>query len=222
MLRRYLGSILLGFVVAFFTSGLEARARAAEEVSHQAGVFDYYVLSLSWSPTYCLTHPHDSPQCTIQKGFGFVLHGLWPQYAKGGYPQNCPTADRLTAEAIAFGNTIFPSPTLIDHEWGKHGTCSGLNALDYFKVSDQVRTSVKVPVALDSPEKTQYLTAAQIIASIVAENPGMTKESLAVACSGPRLSEVRVCFDRQLSPMACGKDVRSTCGRKQIRVPAVR
>ena len=27
-----------------------------------SGSFDYYVLSLSWSPSYCLTHPDDETQ----------------------------------------------------------------------------------------------------------------------------------------------------------------
>lgn len=36
-----------------------------------AGVFDYYLLTLSWSPTFCLTHKDDT-QCS-GKGYGFVL-----------------------------------------------------------------------------------------------------------------------------------------------------
>src|SRR5262245_2827951 len=63
--------------------------------SAQPGVFDYYLMSLSWSPTYCVSHPEDRAQCT-RKGYGFVLHGLWPQYTRGGYPQTCQTRKSLT------------------------------------------------------------------------------------------------------------------------------
>jgi ribonuclease I len=41
-----------------------------------AAQYDYFLLSLSWSPSYCLTHGDDRAQCS--KGYGFVLHGLWP------------------------------------------------------------------------------------------------------------------------------------------------
>ena len=30
---------------------------AAPRSQGQSGEFDFYVLSLSWSPTFCLTHP---------------------------------------------------------------------------------------------------------------------------------------------------------------------
>src|SRR5205823_211721 len=67
-----------------------------------AGQFDYYVLSLSWAPTYCQTHADDRAECS-GKGFGFVLHGLWPQYDNGGYPENCATQFQLTPDAAAKG-----------------------------------------------------------------------------------------------------------------------
>ena len=62
-------------------------ATAAPRSQGQSGEFDFYVLSLSWSPTFCLTHPGNE-QCS-GKGYGFVLHGLWPQYARGGWPASC-------------------------------------------------------------------------------------------------------------------------------------
>ncbi len=80
---------------------LTALADAAPRHQGQAGDFDFYVLSLSWSPTFCLTHPQDQ-QCT-GKGYGFVLHGLWPQYARGGWPASCLPQSRLSAEDVAKG-----------------------------------------------------------------------------------------------------------------------
>lgn len=72
-----------------------------------AGVFDYYLLALSWSPTFCLSHKDDA-QCT-GKGYGFVLHGLWPQYAKGGWPESCPPLTRLSAAETSKGLTMYPT-----------------------------------------------------------------------------------------------------------------
>jgi ribonuclease T2 len=50
-----------------------------------SGKFDYYVLALSWSPTYCASRAgrRDRQQCGTGRGYAFVVHGLWPQYEKG-------------------------------------------------------------------------------------------------------------------------------------------
>ncbi|MEL0284953.1 MAG: ribonuclease T, partial [Paracoccaceae bacterium] len=43
--------------------------------------FDHYVLSLSWSPSWCATEGKErgSEQCSNSADFGWILHGLWPQ-----------------------------------------------------------------------------------------------------------------------------------------------
>src|SRR5882757_5709796 len=53
----------------------------------EPGDFSYYVLSLSWSPAFCLSSPH-SAECDGPRRFGFIVHGLWPQNEKG-WPENC-------------------------------------------------------------------------------------------------------------------------------------
>ena len=44
------------------------------------GNFDFYVLTLSWSPGFCDNGGESkSPdQCATGSGQGFVVHGLWP------------------------------------------------------------------------------------------------------------------------------------------------
>lgn len=126
---------------------LAGAATAAPRAQGQAGEFDFYVLSLSWSPTFCLTHPDDQ-QCS-GKGYGFVLHGLWPQYAKGGWPASCEPQSRLSDADFARGRTLFPSPKLLRHEWAKHGTCSGLEASAYLDKTDAALSVVKIPQQLE-------------------------------------------------------------------------
>jgi ribonuclease T2 len=187
----------------------------------RSGHFDYYVLALSWSPVYCEHHPEDEPQCG-KKHFGFVLHGLWPQYARGGYPQSCSTSQRLTEEARAKGMAVFPSEKLVAHEWQKHGTCSGMDALDYFKAADDARNSIAIPPRLQPGEHTLELTAKDIAKAVRDENPAITNKSIAVVCSGPELAEVRVCMSKDLKPMSCGRDVRSSCRPGPVRVPGAK
>jgi ribonuclease T2 len=187
----------------------------------QAGQFDYYLLSLSWAPSYCLTHRDDGSECS-GKGYGFVLHGLWPQYDAGGYPENCRTQFELSADAIAKGGTLYPSKRLMQHEWREHGSCSGLDALSYFNTGDRASAIIRVPAALEAPRSDQSLSAQQVAALFENANPRMPADALTVACSRANLSEVRVCLTRDLVPRSCGRAVRSSCPDVPLRVPASR
>lgn len=209
------------FVIAtlFLSGSAFARHHHRQTLSESvAGQFDYYLLSLSWSPAYCLTHPDDRAQCG-SKGFGFVLHGLWPQFDSGGYPQNCATNSTLTTEATALGQSLYPSPKLVGHEWDRHGTCSGMDAVNYFRTADRAAAAVKIPAMFEAPASMLQMSGTQIIAAFHASNPAIPGNALAVECSRGQLSEVRVCLTRDLKTRDCGRGVRSNCsdGPVQIR-----
>ncbi len=92
----------------------------------QVGRFDFYLLTLSWSPEFCATHP-GKPECAAAPGF--VLHGLWPQNNDGTYPQHC--SDAPGPQDTAALRDLFPDAGLLEHEWETHGTCSGLSPDTY-------------------------------------------------------------------------------------------
>jgi ribonuclease T2 len=189
--------------------------------SEEAGQFDYYVLSLSWAPTYCLTHADDSQECS-GKGYGFVLHGLWPQFDAGGYPENCRTEFELSADAAAKGRTIYPSERLMQHEWKEHGTCSGLDALEYFNTADRATAVAKIPTALEAPRSDQSLTSDRILNLFQGANPQLPEGAIAVTCNRAELSEVRVCLTRDLKLRSCGRGVHSNCPQVPLNIPASR
>jgi ribonuclease T2 len=198
----------------------KAQTQAQAQAKDEAGHFDYYVLTLSWSPAYCATHPKDKQQCGVEK-HGFVLHGLWPQYAAGGYPQTCKTDVVLDENAREFGASLYPNEMLVAHEWTKHGTCSGLDAMSYFGLSERARNSVTVPDKLQPGNRVIKLPAKEISRLIRDANPGLNNNMLTVNCAGPELSEVRVCLSPELEPQPCGTGVRSSCGAGPIRVRGV-
>src|SRR4051812_35381200 len=113
------------FIAALLLCASADARQPHHEARGDAGQFDYYAVALSWSPSFCATRG-DNAECDRSRPLGFVMHGLWPQYANG-YPESCSN-ERLPADVRAKYASLFPSPTLIDHEWKKHGTCSGLDA----------------------------------------------------------------------------------------------
>jgi len=185
-----------------------------------AGVFDYYLLTLSWSPTYCLTH-QGAAQCS-GKGYGFVLHGLWPQYAGGGWPADCSPTTALTGAERAQASTLFPSPKLVEHEWSKHGTCSGLSAKGYFDTADKAVAAVKIPNELQPSATPRYFTAVEVADLFRKNNARMPEDGVAITCNGPELAEVRVCLSKDLSFTSCGKGVKTRCRAGEVRVPPIR
>ena len=76
---RGIAALALALLLAAPEAG-DARQRGRGN-DHEAGSFDYYALSLSWSPTYCADKGarDGGPQCNGPRPYAFVLHGLWPQ-----------------------------------------------------------------------------------------------------------------------------------------------
>lgn len=185
------------------------------------GDFDFYVLSLSWSPTYCAASRRpDETQCGQGKAFAFVVHGLWPQYERG-FPSDCRVTGRNPTRAQVDGMLdIMPSPGLVRHEWRKHGTCSGLDPRSYFDLVRQAAEKVAVPDALKSADREHEMSPAEIERAFVDANRGMRPSGIAVGCRSGDLQEVRVCLTRDLQFRSCAEVDRRACRAGRVAVPA--
>ena len=190
--------------------------------------FDYYVLSLSWSPTYCASKKgrNDRSQCGRERRFAFVVHGLWPQYHKG-WPQYCKTNQRWVGRGqIKRMLDIIPSKRLIIHEWKKHGSCSRLGQKAYFKLTRQLFDKVLTPSRYLSPQAHVLITPEKLVSDFVKTNLGLSASALSVQCGNSidqaRLSELRVCFSKSGEFTACGQNERRRCRAKTLILPPVR
>ncbi len=188
-------------------------AGLAQAEGEQAGTFDYYVLALSWTPTWCALEgdDRDSPQCEGGRGYGFTLHGLWPQY-ETGWPSFCPTTFRAPSRGMTGEMTdIMGSAGLAWHQWRKHGVCTGLEALDYYALSRLAYDSVARPDLLRRLDEEVRLPAAVIEEAFLEVNPQLEPDMLTVTCRANRIQEVRICLTRGLEPRICGSDVIRDC-----------
>jgi len=194
---------------------------AATHAEATAGQFDYYLLSMSWSPTYCLTHPENRAECG-GRGYGLILHGLWPQYESGGYPEACASDERLDAEAQRIGATLYPSPSLLRHEWERHGSCSGLSAVDYLHAADRASALLKLPPVLEAPHHDQVMKPEQLLQLLHQANPSLPDGAVRIACTRDQLSEIRLCITRDLQFRECGRGVGGHCPSDHVTIPATR
>lgn len=186
------------------------------------GDFDFYVFALSWSPTYCQIE--DSPRTRECSGepYGFVVHGLWPEYEKG-YPEYCQnTSNRSVSDAIVKSvSDIMPSGGLVGSEWRKHGVCSGLGQSGYFDLVRKAYNKITIPGAYSAPTRIQTLAPGSVETAFIDANPGMTSGGIAVICKDNALSEVRICLTRNLDFRTCKEVNDDGCRAPRISIPAV-
>ncbi len=200
-------------------------APAQDRRQNQRGQFDFYVLALSWSPSFCESSAERGREAREQCGtrpYSFVVHGLWPQYEKG-FPEFCQVpAPRLDRTIVSSMLDLMPSPRLVFHEWDKHGTCSGLSARAYFETVRKARALVKIPQDYLDLKSPLNVTPDEVEAAFVKFNPGLKPTGIAVTCDSRRLSEVRVCLNKDFGFRDCEQIDRRTCRRDKLVMPPVR
>jgi ribonuclease T2 len=207
-------------------AGLLTEGGAWSAERNEPGEFDYYVLVLSWMPSYCRGEGRDRKdgQCEASKPRAFLLHGLWPQYEKG-WPEDCPLGRRpwVPGRVIEEMRDIMPSKNLIIHEYRVHGTCSGLDPAQYFGVARELYERVSVPVSFLAPDADRLVSSDEIEREFLGANLWLKPEMISVTCRGANLLDIRVCFGRDLFPRSCGvnEDQRQLCPAGKIAVPPV-
>lgn len=216
--RKFVLLIALLFCCASFSTARGHRRHSQQQDQHRGGepgVFDYYVLTLSWSPEFCHGHA-DSPECKSGH-YGFIAHGLWPQFTDG-YPENCSSVPGLSNPSEMLD--IMPDAHLVEHEWTTHGTCSGLNPEDYFKLLRKAYTSVKIPAKLKATPERFSITPSELKQNFLEVNPNLGRDSVAISCGNNYLTGVHICLTKELQATAC-KAIRD-CRANAIQVPPIR
>jgi ribonuclease T2 len=99
--------------------------------------FDFYLLALSIHPAFCADGNQGKTECRARADHALTLHGLWPENLRSGaYPHDCPAPRLDLAPGLASDLAeVMPgmASRLHEHEWRKHGGCSGLGGDDYFR-----------------------------------------------------------------------------------------
>lgn len=174
---------------------------------------DSYVLALSWSPQHCSTIDPGSAkkhefQCELNK-FGFVVHGLWGQSSaateKCQQPRNC-SKSLVDNETVLKNLCTVPGVALIQAQWQKHGSCTGMSVTDYFDKTRELWSEINKPEISDLLNEKNQTTAGEISKAFVERNKelGLTDASVAVRVASKNyLGEVFICYDTSFKFTAC-------------------
>jgi ribonuclease T2 len=196
----------------------------ASAEGEKAGDFDYYVMSLSWSATWCALEgdAREDPQCDPGRDLTFVLHGLWPQY-EDGWPSYCRTVERdpTRTETAAMAD-IMGGAGLAFYQWKKHGRCSGLSARDYYRTARQAFARVTIPDLFAQVDRPLTLPATVIEDAFLEANPDLSREEITITCADGLIQEARICLTPDLEFRRCGDDVIRDCRLKDAVLKPVR
>lgn len=218
--------VTLGLLVVASTAW--AQGAQPDKPRGQPGQFDFYVLSLSWSPSFCAAMAERSEGRAAPSGecgthaYGFIVHGLWPQY-ENGFPQYCQLpAPRLARNIVSAMLDLMPEPRLVYNEWDRHGTCSGLSARDYFATVRKASAAIKIPPQYLDLQTALIVGPAAVGEAFINANPDLARGGMAVDCEAGRLTEVRLCLAKDLKFRACPQVAAQTCRRARVLMPPPR
>lgn len=217
LVRVVAGTLAIGSVAAYAKDAPHAFRHA------EPGNVDYYVLVLDWSPTYCLGEgkARGDMHCNSDRSDEFALHGLWPQYAEG-WPEDCYRGQRpwVPSAVIDAMRDVMPTKELIIHEYKTHGTCTGLAPGPYYDTVRKAYDQVSIPAAYVDPKTQRFISPAQVESDFIAANDWLEPDMIAVTCRRGNLFDVRICFDNDIRPRACGANIdqKRLCPLKRISV----
>ncbi|MBV8048066.1 MAG: hypothetical protein JO171_12980 [Paludibacterium sp.] len=152
-----------------------------------------WILALSWAPGFCATHA-EKRQCgdlADPQSFAarhLTLHGLWPE------AQNCPATPLRPGDLPAGLERVMPGVRdgLAEHEWRKHGSCSGMQPNAYFRqmmdLADRVNGSSLGRFL--SAHAGARVTLDELHAALTPDYAD-GRRSVRFICGGERLQEIR-------------------------------
>ena len=219
----------------FFAAGCEPESKDASAPQTQSAAaagtslpvgkgFDFYVLSLSWSPSYCEAEGEEAnrQQCDAARPYAFVVHGLRPQFERG-FSENCSTGEQdVSRETLRTLYDIMPSAGLIRHQWRKHGACAGLSQDDYFAVLRSAREKVVIPAEFRRLDAYRTLDPDAAEEAFLKANQTLPPDGVAVTCDKRYLREVRICLTKELGFRSCPEVDRRACRLQKVVMPPVR
>ena len=197
---------MLAGALALLLAGCQPEAAGQTEASSglpRGEGYEFLVLSLSWSPSYCEAEGADAnqQQCRAGNDHAFVVHGLWPQFERG-WPEFCDSSEpgRVPDALVRDVIDLIPSAGLIGHQWRKHGSCAGMSQRDYFALTRAARERIE--------------------AAFIDANPGLHADGIAVTCQDGFLREVRICLGKELDFRSCPEVDARGCRQSSSMMPA--
>lgn len=165
-----------------------------------------------WSPEYCdKNRGSKEVQCGVPRQ-GFVLRDL-VHVVNDKDVDECPNGSLLMSpEMLAQMARFTKNKVETRTTWRLYGRCSGLSEVDYASWAEFVDRRMSWPASLAPGGKDVSTTAAEIIATLAQDNPGLTTETVVLQCNRAWLKSVDLCLDENFHYDKASCPRTSSCG----------
>lgn len=211
---------------------LQLSPYVTQKVPQDSLGFDYLHLVQEWPGSFCDT----KRGCLwpgVQPVTGWLLHGLWPEFNNGSWPEYCDKDAPFNMSAI---EDMLPElqeywPSLVspdqesfwNHEWTRHGTCAEkLTPTEhaYFRLVLNLREKFDVYKILISKSITpnSNTTWQDVKKALESASPAAVEVACNFDAKGRKqLFEVRSCYlpstGQKVVPVDCiNESVSKSCG----------
>ena len=136
-----------------------------------------------------------------------TLHGMWPEDDDGSWPSTCTNEKFDPSTVYDLGedrfNELWPNvkstkdakshDSFWEHEWTKHGTCTGMTQDEYFDTA--LKHFLPTPkIVRDNYGKS--VSRDELLEAYRTDQSDIFGDVVLVCSGGKYLSEVRVCVDK--------------------------
>lgn len=165
-----------------------------------------------WSPEYCdKNRGSKEVQCGVPRQ-GFVLRDL-VHVVNDKDVDECPNGSLLMSpEMLAQMARFTKNKVETRTSWRLYGRCSGLSEVDYASWSEFVDRRMSWPENLVPGGRDVSTTAAEIVATLAQNNPGLTAETVVLQCNRAWLKSVDLCLDENFHYDKASCPRTSSCG----------
>jgi ribonuclease T2 len=248
MSRKQTSHVAMTALLCLLSIVPASQAKHSQATHSKPGDFEFYLLTLSFAPSFCSLTPanrsKDECQQLTEAKFEqtpLTIHGLWPNRARvsvNKQPSSCAHVPLQLSNPVQTDLARYmPGGTdLEQHEWDKHGTCSGLSPDEYFSTAVSLAkhmNDVVAGVMRDKAMLGSQLNVRQLIDGVADKDQALAA-SMVVSCAQPRASggqkpgavveEIRFTLSKEFKPIAAssvGMGQNSGCPGGAGRVPSV-
>ncbi|KAL5698066.1 ribonuclease T2 [Ranunculus cassubicifolius] len=176
------------------------------------GEFDHYTFAIRWPPSYC--REQNDSHCPDK----FVIYGFYPTYNNGDYPVYCISRDSAYS-LYNHGNLH-----LWSHQWTKHGTCSGLTQLQYFKTAIDLINELDFLQRLNSlgyrPSKTATYDPGMVISHYKEKYGVLIRIKCETNCAGQeKLTEIHFKVNKDGETLESISGPSNLCQSTEVSFP---
>lgn len=194
-----------------------ALTQAASSAS--TGTGSGWVAEFIWSPEYCSKH-RDSGEVQCLQGHGFVLHEM-RRVVDGRVAADCEDGAALSEAMLDQMAAFTRNRVQTLNTWRRHGRCSGLSETAYAAYAEYVDRRIIWPSAYAASAPEWQGSADELVAAVIADNPVLKPETVALQCRRRYLESINLCLDERFEwsatacplPDNCGDSVRLRPGR---------